>query len=709
MSKVIRTSCRGCHGICQVLVHVDDDGRIVKITGDKESPVSEGYICPKGSRALDILYHPDRVLYPLLRKGARGEGKWSVISWEEAVGLIAERFDSIRREAGPEYIAIAQGTGRPYMQFTGRLCYALGSPNFVSPAHNCHVPRVACGAITLGWYPSADVYGRGGARPRCMMIMGCNISEWGGTGECTGKKAFTALKEAEKSIVIDPRSTVTARSADIHLAVRPGTDCALLLAMIHTIIREDAYDANFVNNYCAGFEELKEHVRPFTPKWAAGITRVPADKIEEAALSFARLSPAALLWENGIDEHVSSFQTARAALILMAICGSLDVPGGMVRWVPPANIREKPGMPDAMHFMPEEQKKKIISDFPFCPGAHPPSFWQACVSGRPYRPQAMWLIGTNPILTHTRGDLVQKALRDHLDFVVTSDFFITPTAAVSDLVLPANHWLEQDDVMHFGGSSWCVIPRKRITRLGETRDDREVMIEVARKLGLHDAFPWKDWPDFLDWLVEPSGLTFEQFKEKDIIWGEMKYRKHETDGFPTPKHETDGFPTPSGKVELVSSIMKKMGLPALPVYTEPPLSPVSRPDLAEKYPFIFITGCKVMPFFHTEGRNVPSLRKLHPRPNVDMHPETADRLGFSEGQRVKVSTPHGSQKFYLHRDDRMQIDTVHAEHAWWFAEQAGPDYGSFTSNVNLLFNHENFDPLNGAESLKSALCRVDPL
>jgi anaerobic selenocysteine-containing dehydrogenase len=648
---------------------------------------------------MDILYHPDRVLYPLLRQGARGEGKWRVISWDEAVGLIVERFDAIRREAGPEYISIAQGTGRPYMQFTGRLCYALGSPNFISPAHNCHVPRVICSKITLGWYPSPDVYGRGGAMPRCLMMLGCNIVEWGGAGHCTGQRAFAALKGAEKSIVIDPRSTASARRADLHLAVRPGTDCALLLAMIHTIIREKAYDADFVANYCAGFEELKEHVRPFTPQWAAAITRVPADKIEEAALSFARLQPAALIWENGIDLQVSSFQTARAALILTAICGTLDVPGGMVRWVPPQNIREKPTMLDAMNFLSQEQKKKVISNFPFCPGAHPPSFWQACVSGRPYRPQAMWLIGTNPILTHTRGDLVQKALRDHLDFVVVSDFFITPTAAVSDLVLPANHWLEQDDVMNFGGESWCVAPRKRIVHLGQTRDDREVMIEVARKLGLHEAFPWKDWPDFLNWMVEPTGLSFEEFKEKDIILGEMKHRKY----------ETEGFPTPSGKVELVSSIMKRMGLPALPVYTEPPLSPVSKPDLKELYPFIFITGCKIMPFFHSEGRNVPSLRKLHPRPNVDMHPEAADRLGFAEGQRVKVSTPHGSQEFFLHRDDRMPIDTVHAEHAWWFAEQGGPDFGSFTSNVNLLFGHENFDPLNGAESLKSGLCQVEPL
>jgi anaerobic selenocysteine-containing dehydrogenase len=310
----------------------------------------------------------------------------------------------------------------------------------------------------------------------------------------------------------------------------------------------------------------------------------------------------------------------------------------------------------------------------------------------------MWIVGANPIVTNTRGDLVRSALRDHLEFTVTSDFFITPTAAVSDLVLPAQHWLEQDDVMDYS-HFWCVTPRKQVCLVGEAKDDREAMLLVARKLGLDEAFPWKTWRDHLEWLVEPSGMSFAEFQQLDMVRGEMRYRKY----------EQEGFRTPSGKVELYSTIMEKMGLDPLPVYTEPPLSPISRPDLAEDYPYILMTGCKIMPFFHSEGRNVDALRRLHPKPLLEMNPESALKQGLQEGQRVRVSTPYGGQEFILSLDDRLTPDVVHVEHAWWFAEQGGPEFGCFTSNANMLFSHEYFDPITGAEPLKCLLCRVDGL
>ena len=698
--RVVRTSCRSCHGVCQVLVHQDARGRIVRITGDKESPTNRGYICPKGAHAAELLCHPDRLLRPLLRKKGRGEGAWEPISWDAATDMIAERLEAVRRESGPEYIAIAQGTGRPYTEFNARFCHALGSPNNVGPGFNCFVPRNICAGITIGWFPQPDIYGRGGVMPDCMLVFGSNIMETGGADGYCGAMARKALRKAAYSIVIDPRRTADARNCDLHLALRPGTECALLLAMIHTIIRERAYDADFVERFCSGFAELSAHVAPHTPQWAEGITRVPAASIEAAALAFARADAPCMVWGNGIDESVNAFQTARATFILLALSGALDVPGGMVRWVPPADIRNKSPMINhdvgGMQFLPPGQKAKVISDYPFCPGAHPPSFWQACVTGRPYRPRAIWIVGSNPVMTQTRGDLTLKALRDHLDFVVTSDFFMTPTAAVSDLVLPAAHWLEQDDIVYFH-KIWCVLARKQLVRTGETRDDRDVVLEVAHKMGLTEAFPWESRRAYLEWVLEPSGMSFEEFQEKGILFGEMRYRKY----------EEEGFPTPSGKVELYSSIMKRAGREPLPVYVEPPLSPVSRPDLAADFPFILMTGCKITPFFHSAGRQLPSMRRLRPRPHVDMHPQAARKAGLEDGQRVRVTTPYGSQEFFLHYDERLPEDVAHAEHAWWFPEEEGPEYGCFKSNANMLFDHVHFDPDSGAEPLKCLICRVE--
>ena len=388
--------------------------------------------------------------------------------------------------------------------------------------------------------------------------------------------------------------------------------------------------------------------------------------------------------------------------MLTAILGGLDVPGGMVRWVPPEGVRVKSPMLNhdvgGGQFLPPEQAAKMIGAgrFPFGPGCHQPTFWQACADGRPYRPRAIWLVGTNPMLTATRGDLIEKSLRDHIDFTVVSDFVITPTAALADLVLPAAHWLEQDDVVFFH-KIWCVLARRQLAQVGEVRDDRDVLLEVARRLGLHEAFPWPDRRAYLEWLLEPSGLTFDQFADREILWGRMRYRKY----------EQEGFPTPSGKVELYSSIMEKAGSSPLPVYREPHLSPVSRPDLAEEYPFIFMSGCKIRPFFHSEGRHVEKLRRRHPQPRVELHPDTAARLGLAKGDAARVVTPNGSARFVVHPDPGLPPDVVHAEHAWWFPEKPGPEYGWRESNVNLLFGHDNFDPDSGAEPLRCGLCRLE--
>lgn len=702
-NEIVRTSCRGCHGVCQVLVHLDGTGRPVKVAGDPDSPTSRGYLCPKGASGPALLTHPDRLLAPMRRAGPRGSGRWERIGWDEALSLMADTFDSVRRESGPEYLALCQGTGRPYTEFSGRFIHALGSPNFVSPGHNCFLPRNISSALTVGWLPVADVYGHGGVMPECILVFGTNAPETGAADGMCGAMMKRAMRQARHVIVADPRRTATARSASLHLQLRPGSECALVLALLNVIIGEGLHDAEFVENHCAGFPELAAHVSSFPPEWAEPLTRVSAHATREAARTLASARPACLLWGNGIDTSVNAFQTGRALLILMAVTGNLDVPGGMVHWVAPAGLRNQSALVDknvlGMQFLSPEQKARMIGAgrFPFCPGCHQPSFWDACVTGEPYRPRAVWLVGTNPILTATRGDRVAQALRDHLEFTVVSDFFMTPTAELADLVLPAAHWLEQDDVVNFH-KIWCVLARRKLVQTGEVRDDREVILDLARRLGLQEAFPWPDWKSYLAWVLEPSGMSFEEFADKGIVLGQMRYRKH----------ETDGFPTPSGKVELASSVMARAGRPALPVYVEPPLSPLSAPETTARYPLILMTGCKVLPFFHSEGRQIESLRRLHPDPQVAVHPATASRLGLEKDDWAWVETPHGRARFRVKPDEDLQEDVVQADHAWWFPEMPGPEHGWRESNANLLFGHDAFDPDCGAEPLKCGLCRLIP-
>ena len=339
-TRVVRSSCRGCHGVCQVLVHMEGD-RVVRVAGDPDSPTSRGYLCPKGAAGPEVLYHKDRLTHPLKRAGKRGENKWARISWDEAISEIADRLDGVRRESGTEYVAMAQGTGRPYTEYTNRFARTPRHPNFISPGHNCFLPRVIGSTITVGALPIADIYGFGGELPACVMNWGCNHAETGAADGMCGAMFKRAFVQAKKKIVVDPRRIGLAESADYWLQLRPGSECALALAMINVIIGEELYDHEFVEKYGFGFDRLAAHVRPFTPVWAHPITRIPASLITETARAFATTKPACIQWGNGIDTSINAFQTGRALLILMGITGNIDVPGGNVFWVPPKEIRPK--------------------------------------------------------------------------------------------------------------------------------------------------------------------------------------------------------------------------------------------------------------------------------------------------------------------------------------------------------------------------------
>jgi anaerobic selenocysteine-containing dehydrogenase len=694
-TRIIRTSCRGCHGVCQVLVHMEGQ-KIVKVAGDPESPTSRGYLCPKGAAAPEILYHKDRLTHPLRRAGGRGENKWERVSWDEAITEIADRFDRVRRESGTEYVAVAQGTGRPYTEFTNRFARAFGTPNFLSPGHNCFLPRVIASTITAGGLPIADIYGFGGEMPSCVMNWGCNHTETGASDGMCGAMFKRAFMQARKKIVVDPRRIGLAEKADYWLQLKPGSECALALAMMNVIIGEDLYDHEFVEKYGFGFDRLARHVQPFTPEWAGPITRVSPSLISETARTIATTKPACIQWGNGIDTSTNAFQTARAMLILMGITGNIDAPGGNVFWVPPKGVRsvlQELRSRKAGGLLSAEKKATVISGkrFPFTPDCHVPTFWKSVITGEPYRARAIWIVGSNPLLTATEGLTIERALKDYMEYTVVSDLFMTPTAQLADLVLPAAHWLEQDDIV-FMHEVWCAMTRKKLAQIGEARDDKDVILEVAHRLGLNEAFPWPERHAYLDWLCEGTGMRFEEFKEKDLVMGEMRYRKY----------EENGFGTPSGKFEFYSTIMEHEGRPPLPVYVEPPASPT------RDYPLILMTGTKGLYYFHSELHQIDSLRKRRPDPVVQINPKTAAGLGISDGDWVSVESPYAKVKLRAKLFDGVAPDVVNAEHAWWYPEASPPEYRWKESCVNLLFGGDLFDPDTGAEPLKCYVCRVAP-
>ncbi len=688
---VFKSTCRMCHGVCGVLVHVRG-GRVVKVVGDRERPSSRGYICPKGTASVEYTYHPDRLRHPLKRVGKRGEDRWERIGWPEALDTIAERLGEARDKHGAESVVLSRGTGRPYSAFNARFTNTFGTPNQWGNAHICYHARVQASKLTCGQLPICDFYGFGGVYPQAIMVWGCNIAETHASDGMCGGQLVSAHGKGAKLIVIDPRRTATAAKADLWAQIRPGTDAALALAMIHTIIQEELYDREFVEQWTVGFDSLRERVKTYTPEGMEAVTWVPAGTIREMARLYATTRPACILWGNAVDQSASAYQTARALLILRGITGNIDVPGGDVLWVPPEGVEQTSPFIDTAIVLPEalspEQAAKRL------PGNWPHNFCDAVLEGKPYPVKALLNVGANPLVTSSDCLRLESALKQ-VEFMAAIDLFMTPTTQMADIVLPAAGWLEQDDVadLHF---IWCVQVRQKIVEIEECRDDKEILMDLARRLGAGHHFPWKNTREYCDWVLRDSGITFDEFKEIGIITGKMRYRKY----------LTEGFATRSGKFELYCSALEDRGHDPLPSHTEPPESPVSTPELAREYPLVAITGCKLGGFFHSEGRQIKSLRRLHPEPLVEIHPDAAGPLDIRDGDWVWIESPRARirQRARLTPDIHPQV--IHAQHGWWFPEREAPEYGYKESNPNLLLDNKPCEPVMGAEAWKGFQCRV---
>ncbi|HNT57931.1 MAG TPA: molybdopterin-dependent oxidoreductase, partial [Syntrophales bacterium] len=312
----VRTHCaRMDHGGCALLVGVDrKENRIVQVKGDPEGFLNKGYVCPKGIISPDRLNHPDRLKTPLKRVGERGGGKWTPLSWDDALAETADAFNRIRDAHGARAVAFGVGMPKGLEHFVLiRLANLFGSPNVVASQDVCHAPREITGIHTCGFYPVADFH----HPSRLAVLWGSNITSTNEEGEICSL-FLKQLKEGMDLIVVDPRETDLAKKATHWLPLRPGTDHALALAFLNVIIEENLYDRDFVEKWTHGFEDLADHVRQYTPEKMADVTWVPAERIREAARLYGRTRPAVIQWGNPIEHNIHTFDITRALICLMA-------------------------------------------------------------------------------------------------------------------------------------------------------------------------------------------------------------------------------------------------------------------------------------------------------------------------------------------------------------------------------------------------------
>ncbi len=683
-----KTACQHCHMSCDVLAYVKD-GRVIKVEGDPDSPHNKGMMCAKGLAITQFTYHPERLLYPLKRTGNRGEGKWARISWDEALDEIASNLNGLKETYGPESIVFGHGTCRGWFPIYVGFINTFGAPNWYEPGMaQCFFPRCTSSVLTYGGeiMEHADH-----DHTNCILIWASNPPN------CWSIKAMRIMEAKARGarlIVVDPILTPIASKADLFLQLRPGTDAALAMGMINVIITEGLYDKPFVGKWTIGFDALCDRAAEYPLARVEEITHVPAQKIHEAARVYATNGPSCITQCVGIDQVIDTIQTSRAICMLPAITGNVDVPGANV-----FDMFLPAGFPDQWRdnyerrdLIPDDvlQKRLGFKEYPLLcgndalltPGAHIPSIMDCMETGKPYPLKALYIQGSNPLVQMADHNRI-KRLFLKMDFISVTDLFLTETAQIADIVLPAATWLEWDNVKDSFQQSYDSIGfQRRLVQVGECKSDITIFCELAQRLGLDF---WKSEKELMDYRVRTLGNGFDEVARRGRITFPMVYRKY----------ERRGFNTPSGKIELYSKRLQDLGEDPLPFYTESPESPLSRPELAEKYPLILTTGGRKPVYRHSEGRHIPWLRQMALVQDVAIHPETAVAFKIEEGDEIILESPRGQMK-------AIAVISLETRKEWI---QASPGWeGEW--NVNRLTTQEYCARLVGTYLLRGLLCTI---
>ena len=701
--RIITSTCTECLVQCGSLIHMDGDA-VLKITGNPDHPASQGAFCVKGANApLANRNSPMRITHPLRRVGARGEGKWERISWDEALEGIALRLGEVKARHGGTAIAGASAT---FSQSRGTamrlLLRCLGSPNYMINQDMCHGGRATAAVLTgFGGAPGGEL-----AHARVILVVGKSPSE---SDVIEWKHIKEAKAAGAKLIVIDPRNTKIARLADLWLTPKTGTDVALALSLAHVMFSEDLINHDFVEQWCSGTEALRARAAEYPPERAADITGVPATAIAEAARIFATGGPASMVLGHGIDAHAGGVDTAMAFQALLGLTGNIDRPGSN------RAAKQIPGYRGGFAYfssgvefqLPLELDQKILGGerFPLWTGAdtyshtcHNPAVFDAIETGLPYPVRAMLISGTNLVCTYPDQERTVAALKK-LDLLVVAADQMTPTAELADFFLPKTTLLEEEELLSSQSQPCLQLTQRVFAPLGEAKNDLEIAIALRDKLRSHglieyELMPWQDAAAYLDYALANTGVSLETLRDKGYVaipYGYEEYKKA-------------GFKTPSKKFEFSSSRRQQAGHDPLPAYQPPAYAGVTGFDLT------LLTGIRSLALHHSRFHNHAWARRMKNAPELVIHPDTAARLNIGRDDWVWVQTRHKTPRALLKAklSDEVPSHIVATGMGWWFPELSGPEHGVPLFNIgsSMAYGPE-FDPICGSPSeSRNTACRI---
>ncbi len=706
--QIVTSICGVCAAGCGAHVHLTD-GCITRLTPIQDHPYSA--LCPRGLRAPEIVYAPDRLLFPQRRIGERGEGRFERSTWDAAYDHIVAELRRIASEHGPEAIAIYTGRGNfeyglnemfapagTVESSANAVLFPFGSPNATGVGALCYVsygmiaPRSCFGAYMLEMHEDID-------HADLILVWGENPAT--DSSPLNLARLKNAQRRGARVVVIDHRRSETAQALRAEwIGIRPGTDGALALGMLHVLLAEDLYDHEFAV-WVHGLDELRDYVRAWTPARVEQVTWVPADTVRELARATAAAQGCSIMMYTGLEYSDSGVQAIRAAFTLQALAGHLDVPGG--------KLFKMPGRPRLNRLLtepPVSAPKPIGADeYPIYHEvrneAHAALLPRAILEGQPYPVRALIVSGSSLITSWPNPDLWRRALTA-LDLLVVINRFPTADAAYADLVLPAATQFEIESYeIH---DNHVQLRQRVIPPVGEARNDYLIFVELANRLGYGHRWPQTERA-MVEYALRDSGVSVDDLlahpEGVSLPQPAMRYRKYlsgelRPDGRP-------GFDTPTGKFEITSEWFRGYGYDPLPVYTEPGEGPLARPDLAARFPLVFNSGARTNFDFRSQHHNIPGLLKRLPRPLVHLHPTDASARGIVDGDEVLVISARGEAPFlaYVTADIARGAIEVNMGGGGPLGPRAWQQ-----ANVNALTDFDRRDPISGFPVYKALLCEV---
>lgn len=621
-----------------------EEGKITKVTGDAEHPVTRGAICNKVRQLNDRVYHPERLLYPLRRVGPKGEHSFERISWEEAYEEITSRMKGIISEHGASAILPysfygnmgvlnAEGMDRRFFHRLGAsqldraICNAAGSTGY---------------AYTMG--ASRGIDPEETIHTKLFLIWGCNLVS---TNMHQTMLATEARKNGAKVIHIDVHRNRTSTWADQFIHLRPGTDAALALGMMHVIIRDGLTDQAFLEQFTLGYEDLAKQAAEYTPERVEAITGVPAAEVEELSRLYGTTTPSFIRIGNGLQHHDNGGMIVRTISCLPALTGQWDVQGGGAMkgnsWYSRLN-GEKIERPD---LMPDPDVRTISMN----------QLGDALLDAAP-SVKMLFVYNSNPAVVAPDQNRVREGLAREDLFTITHDLFLTDTCKYSDIVLPATSHFENLDLYTSYWHLYLQLHQPIMEPMGECKSNFTLFKELALKLDfephLFDISEQQMISEALDSENNPllKGITFEALQAN--TW--MKAGGNELPSY------TSMIPTPSGKIELYSEKMLMNGLPPIPNHT-----PLREP---ETYPFWLTTGPNHS-FINSTFANQEKLQKLEKEPLLHMHADDAEALGLLSGERVKIRNDRGELEMTLRVGQDVLPGVLVTQGLWWEDKKKG--------------------------------------